>query len=638
MIEAFSDVLWLLMQPCYDLTQNWWIALLLFTVIIKIILLPLSLWVQKNSIIMVKLTPELNRIKVKFYGDSEAIGDAQHSLYKEKHYHPMLSLIPLAVQIIVLFGLVEVVRDITTAGYPGTDFMGLIPSEDGGISWISPLLAGLSAVALGLAQNKLNPLQKEQTRFEKNSTNAISIVLSFVLGIFVATGMGFYWIVSNLASILLQIVCNLIINPKKHVDYQDLEESRKDLEVLNSLEADMKRKRFGDPLSKREKADYKRFFKTDNKHIVYCAESSGFYKYFKGSIEWLLENSDTPIHYITNDPNDNIFELAKTQPRIHPYYIGVKKSITLMMKLDADVVVTTQDDLDNYYIKRSYVRKDVHYAYMCHHITSMHMTGLKHSYDHYDSMYCVGPHQVKELRRLEKLNNLPKKELIMAGYPLLDEITYNYESNHANDPQGNPPVILIAPSWQEDCILDSCAEDMLDTLLGNGFRVIVRPHPEYIKRYGARWQALKDKYSSVDENELYFEHDFSSSDSILTSDILVTDWSTINCEFAFATKKPVIHIDTKMKVNNPDYKWLELEPTDITIRSELGCSLDISEVSTIDKVALQMLQNPKKWAWRIDKVLEDFVYNQGTSAEIYGETLLNRMLEIQERKLKEKSE
>ena len=52
-------------------------AILLFTVIIKIVLMPLSLWCQWNSIVMVKIMPELNRIKVKYFGDAEAIGEKQ---------------------------------------------------------------------------------------------------------------------------------------------------------------------------------------------------------------------------------------------------------------------------------------------------------------------------------------------------------------------------------------------------------------------------------------------------------------------------------------------------------------------------------------------------------------------------------
>ena len=108
--SAVADVLQLIVQPCYALTGNWWISILLFTLITKVVLLPMSLWVQKNSIIMVNVMPEINRIKVKYYGDREAIGEKQQAVFKEKHYHPLLSMVPLLVQVIILFGLVDVIH------------------------------------------------------------------------------------------------------------------------------------------------------------------------------------------------------------------------------------------------------------------------------------------------------------------------------------------------------------------------------------------------------------------------------------------------------------------------------------------------------------------------------------------------
>ena len=127
----------------------------------------MSLWVQKNSIVMVQIMPALNRLKVQYFGDRETIGEKQNEMYKEKGYHPLLSLIPLAVQIVILFGLVDVIHSITDHGAPGTEFLGLVPVNDGGLSWIMPLLAGLSAVAMGFAQNRINPLQREQSSAEK---------------------------------------------------------------------------------------------------------------------------------------------------------------------------------------------------------------------------------------------------------------------------------------------------------------------------------------------------------------------------------------------------------------------------------------------------------------------------------------
>ena len=147
-------------------------AILLFTVIVKIVLMPLSLWCQWNSIVMVKIMPEINRVKVKYFGDAETIGEKQTELNKKHHYHPLLSLVPLVVQILVLFGLVEVIHDITDYGAPGTEFLGMVPVEDGGLSWIMPLLAGLSAVAMGFAQNRSTLCSASSRRWRRTRPTA----------------------------------------------------------------------------------------------------------------------------------------------------------------------------------------------------------------------------------------------------------------------------------------------------------------------------------------------------------------------------------------------------------------------------------------------------------------------------------
>lgn len=631
-MEWLAQALNFIMEPCYQLTGNWWIAILLFTVIVKIILLPMSLWCQKNSIVMVQLMPSLNRIKVKYFGDRETIGDKQHEMFKEKRYHPMLSLVPLAVQILILFGLVDVIHSITDYGASGTELLGMVPATDGGISWLMPLFAGLSAIVMGFAQNRINPLQREQSRAEKNTTNGLSIGLSFVLGIFVATGMGFYWVCSNLMSIAIQALCNVIIAPKKHIDYEELEASKKELEELEALDANDRKWYQRNPLAKREKADYKRFFNVVNKHIVFYSESSGFYKYFQGVIEWLLANSDATVHYVTNDPDDQIFRIAEKQPRIRPYYIGPKRIITLMMKMDAQMVVATLEDLDNYYIKRSYVCDDTEYVFFFHHMTSTHMTPNKGAYDGYDTVMCVGQHQIDELRRAEELYGTPAKTLVPYGYDLLDRTIESYRDLVESDGEkkSDRPTVIIAPSWQEGCILDSCIDELIENLDGHSYRIIVRPHPEYTKRYRPRWEALLARYADRPDDELYFEEDFSSNRSVFTSDVLITDWSTVAHEFSFSTNKPSIFIDTPMKVYNPDYEELGIVPTDISLRSEIGVALPLDGLDKLPGTVAEMLENPGAWHDRIAETTKRCVFNLGHSAEVAGEFLLSRLLEKQQ--------
>ena len=62
-----AKILGIVMAFCYNLCGNYGVAIILFTFFSKIILLPISIWVQKNSIKMVKMQPELNRIKINYF-------------------------------------------------------------------------------------------------------------------------------------------------------------------------------------------------------------------------------------------------------------------------------------------------------------------------------------------------------------------------------------------------------------------------------------------------------------------------------------------------------------------------------------------------------------------------------------------
>lgn len=99
------------MAFCYNLCGNYGVAIILFTFFSKIILLPISIWVQKNSIKMVKMQPELNRIKINYFGDKDKIADETSKLYKKEKYNALVSMIPLIIQIVLLLGLAKVINN-----------------------------------------------------------------------------------------------------------------------------------------------------------------------------------------------------------------------------------------------------------------------------------------------------------------------------------------------------------------------------------------------------------------------------------------------------------------------------------------------------------------------------------------------
>ena len=312
-IYYISVPLGFLMAFSYNLLENYGLAIILFTLLTKIILIPLSVWVHWDSIKMVKMQPELNRIKAKFFGNGDMISDEQTKVFKKYRYSPLTSLIPLAVQIILLMGVVGAVKNPPAGAemnFLGFDLSGL-PDTVGGIYFAVPVAAGFSSFLLSLSQNMMNVLQAEQSRLNKYGMMIFSVALSLYLGYFVPAGVALYWIASNLFAILQLVILNLFISPKKYVNYSELEESRKELAKLNALGGEKNEK--SNEYRAREKADYKRFFSIANKHLVFYSEKSGFYKYYEGLISELLANSNVIIHYVTNDPDDVIFKIAESE-------------------------------------------------------------------------------------------------------------------------------------------------------------------------------------------------------------------------------------------------------------------------------------------------------------------------------------
>lgn len=617
--ELIAVPLQILLEFCDRWLPNTVLSIIAFTLLTKVILFPVSWWVQKNSIAMVRLTPELNRLKIRFYGDKDTIADQTQALYKREKYHPLLSIVPMFLQLLLLIGVIGAVRGML-AGQ--NSYLTAVPWEQKGLSLLYPLGAGLAATALGLAQNHLNPLQREQSKAEQWSTNGFSIAISLFLGAFVPVGVGIYWIASNLLSILQQVVLNWVTDPKKHIDYAALEESRRELEQLNSLSDTMSKEH-----RQREKADYKRFFSIANKHLVFYSEKSGFYKYYKDVIEFLLKKSNVIIHYVTSDPEDQIFRLAQDQPRIKPYYIGQRRLITMMMKMDADIVVMTVPDLDNYHLKRSYLRKDIEYIYMFHYPLSTHMVLPAGALDHYDTIFCVGDFQIPEIRAAEQVYKRKEKKLISAGYGQLEQLYAGYQAMEKT--QRTTPKVLIAPSWQTDNILDSCIDPLLEQLLGKGFSVVIRPHPEYVKRYGPRMEQLVRRYETAED--LTFELDFTGNSSIFDSDILITDWSGTAYEFSFVTQKPAVFIDTPPKINNPEYTKLGVEPLELALRDKVGIRVSPEDLSGLDKKLRTLLEKAPDYRQHIGQLRDTYIANFGKSGEIGGRYILTQLKERQKK-------
>lgn len=252
----------------------------------------------------------------------------------------------------------------------------------------------------------------------------------------------------------------------------------------------------------------------------------------------------------------------------------------------------------------------------------------EHALDAYDTIFCYGPNHIEEIRETEKVYKLKEKKLVKTGYALLDTLLKSV--SELPQVENNPKRVLIAPSWQKDNLLEYCLDELLVQLLHKGYHVTLRPHPEFIKRFPSKMKAITDRYKNDIGDDFEIETDFSSNSSVYTSDIVITDWSSIAQEFSYATKRPSMFINTPMKIMNPNYKLIKPVPLDISLRNKIGVSVDIDRFSEIPKIIDYMLNNPEMYQQKITKVVEENIYNIGRAAEVSAEYIIDRLKYVEE--------
>lgn len=75
--------------------------------------------------------------------------------------------------------------------------------------------------------------------------------------------------------------------------------------------------------------------------------------------------------------------------------------------------------------------------------------------------------------------------------------------------------------------------------------------------------------------------------------------SDICFEYAYTTKRPVIFIDTPMKVINPEYQLIDTIPIKIMLRNEIGRSIGMDEAGKTVEVAREMIEHAIEYRDRI---------------------------------------
>lgn len=205
----------------FTLTGNFGVAILIVTLIIKILFLPLANKSYASMAKMKTLQPQLEMIKQRYGDDKMKMQQAMMELYRKEKINPLAGCLPIAVQIPVFFALYKVlfvtiemrhapffgwIKDLS-APDPTTIFnlFGLLPWDPSTVPVLGPfLMIGIWPIIMGITmwlQMKLNPPPPDPT--QKMIFDWMPVIFTVMLASFSA-GLVIYWAWNNTLSIAQQ--------------------------------------------------------------------------------------------------------------------------------------------------------------------------------------------------------------------------------------------------------------------------------------------------------------------------------------------------------------------------------------------------------------------------------------------------
>jgi YidC/Oxa1 family membrane protein insertase len=245
-IDALGSVL----SFFFQITNSYGLAIILLTVVVRLVLFPLTLKQTRSMQGMARLQPEVKKLQAEHGQDKQKLNAEMMDLYKREKINPAAGCLPLLLQLPVFFGLYQVIRGLTNTGTMswtqvqvsapkhlgkssemyraiindggklksfGLNLAETASSVTGGFGTRLPyLLMVLGIAATGFAQqiraNKLNPATTAQAAQMQQIMKILPV--GFALFCFQAqAGLVVYWLASNIWTLVQQEVLNKT-NPK----------------------------------------------------------------------------------------------------------------------------------------------------------------------------------------------------------------------------------------------------------------------------------------------------------------------------------------------------------------------------------------------------------------------------------------
>lgn len=209
---------WLLLR---DFPYPWGFAIIIFTVFIRIVLLPLTYVQIKGMQNQKEVQPRLQALQKKYGKDRDRLMREQRKLYEEEGINPLSGCLPillLVVQMPILFGLysalVALGGELSDSQFFWIPDLGF-PEFTGGLNWVTEffkagdigqlaayLVLPLALVATQYVMTKyMNPSAADASGTQASTMKTMSTIMTVMFGFFslqVPAGLSLYWVTGNL--------------------------------------------------------------------------------------------------------------------------------------------------------------------------------------------------------------------------------------------------------------------------------------------------------------------------------------------------------------------------------------------------------------------------------------------------------
>ena len=211
-MNILSNALWHVLRIIFELVQNYGLSIILFTILVKVLLLPLTIKQTKSTKAMQDIQPKIQEIQTKYKDKPEKQQQEIMKIYTEAKINPLAGCLPLLIQMPILIALFSVLREPVTYGVFADQAQFVNAAK--GFLWIKDLttpdyiLAILSGATTFLMQTLMMPKDQQQGSM-KIMTYVMSAMMLF-WGFSFPAGLTLYWTIGNVFAIGQHY---LIMNP-----------------------------------------------------------------------------------------------------------------------------------------------------------------------------------------------------------------------------------------------------------------------------------------------------------------------------------------------------------------------------------------------------------------------------------------